>query len=124
MRSDFHETYNGPLLVDRFAMTFARPTRRETEEETYITYLHDTVDAAYTLLGILMGSASSKDRAGDTGTATESCGHGTAATESCGHAYTGTATESCGHALGATMFFKKDSCMAVGAEAAEGAARG
>ena len=102
MMSDFHETYNGRLLVDRFATTFTRPTRREAEEEAYITYLHDTVDAAYTLLGILMGSAharpppayTSMGLAGDTGTATESCGHGTAATESCGHAYTGTATDS------------------------------
>ena len=79
-----------------------RPTRREAEEEAYRTYMHDTVDAAYTLLGILMGSAharpppayTSMGLAGDTGTATESCGHGTAATESCGHAYTGTATDS------------------------------
>ena len=102
MKSDFHETYNGRLLVDRFATTFTRPTRREAEEEAYITYMHDTVDAAYTLLGILMGSAharpppayTSMGLAGDTGTATESCGHGTAATESCGHAYTGTATDS------------------------------
>ena len=111
MKSDFHETYNGRLLVDRFATTFTRPTRREAEEEAYRTYLHDTADAAYTLLGILMGSASSKDRAGEGG------GGGRTA-------YTGTATESCGHALGATMFFKKDSCMDVGAEGAEGAARG
>ena len=101
MESDFHETYNGRMLVG-----IARPTRREAEEEAYITYMHDTVDAAYTLLGILMGSAharpppafppayTSMGLAGDTGTATESCGHGTAATESCGHAYTGTATDS------------------------------
>ena len=50
MKSDFHETYNGRLLVDRFATTFTRPTRREAEEEAYRTYMHDTVDAAYTLL--------------------------------------------------------------------------
>ena len=106
MKSDFHETYNGRLLVDRFAKPLTRPTRREPEEEGYRTYMHDTVDAAYTLLGILMGSAharpppafppayTSMGLAGDTGTATESCGHGIAATESCGHAYTGTATDS------------------------------
>ena len=92
--SDLHEPYNGRLLVDRFATTFTRPTRRQAEAEANRTYAHDTVDAAYTLLGILMSSAASKDRAGDTGTATESCGHGTAATESCGHACTGTATDS------------------------------
>ena len=97
MKSDFHETYNGRMLVG-----ITRPTRREAEEDAYRTYMHDTVDAAYTLLGILMGSAharpppayTSMGLAGDTGTATESCGHGTAATESCGHACTGTATDS------------------------------
>ena len=52
MKSDFHETYDGRLLVG-----ITRPTRREAKEEAYRTYMHDTVDAAYTLLGILMGSA-------------------------------------------------------------------
>ena len=101
MTSDFHEHYDGRMLVG-----ITRPTRREAEEDAYRTYMHDTVDAAYTLLGILMGSAharpppafppayTSMGLAGDTGTATESCGHGTAATESCGHACTGTATDS------------------------------
>ena len=44
MRSDFHETYNGRMLVDRFATTFTRPTRREAEEETYKEEADGSID--------------------------------------------------------------------------------
>ena len=91
---------------DRYATTFTGPTRHEAEEEAYRTYLHDTADAAYTLLGILMGSASSKDRAGGAN-CLQWNGHG-----------------SMRPCVGHYNVFKKNGCMDVGAEGAEGAARG